>query len=180
MIGFVEYARTVIKTTKGRSKTIIDDKPTCLTIRPVAGEDGEEIEYAGEKMLLDQGEFIVSSNAHNLEKLSRMCKRDQIEMRDLDLHYEFLNADFTKKEVDQVGDLTNIKCLKVKRNDVLTGLMEVGITSMEALSNTRIATLTQVDGVAIKTAGKLIEEAKEWIANESGSPDIGSDITQED
>jgi len=64
------------------------------------------------------------------------------------------------------GDLTNINCLKIKRTEVLQGLMAAGITSMELLSRTQYDDLRKVSGIGPKMAEGMLEEANSFMLKE--------------
>lgn len=172
---FCEYRSQTIKDQNGRTRRIPSDTPTSLTIRAIAGDDGDEVEYDGEKIFLNQGEFIVQNNEENVKALKRMCKMGSIMMRDEDLHEEYLlNAPLKTpekvvippKEVKKEKEITDseleaLTCLKINREKVFEQLNDFGIDSLEKLSEMTIEQLTIIKGVGEKMAELMIQEAKE-------------------
>lgn len=177
MIGFVEYMDEVIRDQRGRTKTVPATTPTPLTIKAVPGEDGAEIKYGKDIIELDQGEFIVQNNKINVNKLKQMCKLGQVEMRDLDLHYEFIGEEAPDEgeafiPIEErggepaplsVGELEQLTCVKINRDIVLKAIYMAGYETLEELSKADASSLTDIKGVAEKSANNIISEAQELL-----------------
>jgi len=172
---FVDYKSETIRLPNGRTKRVPAKESTSLTVKAIAGEDGDKIDYNGEVIDLMQGEFIVPNNEHNVKALKRMCKMEMIMMRDEDLHEEYISNNpltappvikkvkepvVEEEEPREASELDKITCLKINRNKVFDQLKELGKDNLEDLSLMTIEQLTTVRGVGEKMAEAMIEEAK--------------------